>query len=232
MAPRRHHHPGPSAHQSSDLTPEFGKKHVARGLTRAMEAVIKSGSGSYLEMEDGRKFLDFTCGIAVTNLGLHHRSRQVRRVSDELVYAIPQVIVIRKSVVPRPSSAWSSFTDRCVETRRGNPTLTASDPTTSQCSVAYSKPYLELINRMLPLMPHESLDTFFFWNSGAEAVEASIKVARSATGRQNIIAMAGGYHGRTFGTMALTRSKTIYSEGVGPLMVCHCTHNICIALNQ
>lgn len=68
-------------------------------------------------------------------------------------------------------------------------------------------------------MPHPSLDTFFFWNSGAEAVEAAIKLARAATGRQNVIAMAGGYHGRTFGTMALTRSKTIYSEGMGPLMV-------------
>lgn len=68
-------------------------------------------------------------------------------------------------------------------------------------------------------MPHESLDSFFFWNSGAEAVEASIKLARHATGRQNIIVMQGGYHGRTFGTMGLTRSKTVYSEGVAPLMV-------------
>src|ERR1700742_3329977 len=67
-------------------------------------------------------------------------------------------------------------------------------------------------------MPDPSLDSFFFWNSGAEAVEASIKLARAATGRQNIIALQGGYHGRTFGTMALTRSKTIYSEGVNPLM--------------
>lgn len=67
-------------------------------------------------------------------------------------------------------------------------------------------------------MPDPSLDTFFFWNSGAEAVEASIKLARQSTGRQNIIVMQGGYHGRTFGTMALTRSKTIYSEGVNPLM--------------
>ena len=68
-------------------------------------------------------------------------------------------------------------------------------------------------------MPDPSLDTFFFWNSGAEAMEGAVKVARSATGRQNIIAMQGGYHGRTFGAMALTRSKVIYSEGVAPLMV-------------
>lgn len=68
-------------------------------------------------------------------------------------------------------------------------------------------------------MPHKSLDSFFFWNSGAEAVEASIKLARHATGKQNIIVVQGSYHGRTFGTMALTKSKTIYGAGYAPLMV-------------
>lgn len=68
-------------------------------------------------------------------------------------------------------------------------------------------------------MPDPSLNSFFFWNSGSEAVEAAMKMARMATGKQNIIAMQGGYHGRTFGAMAVTKSKTIYSEGVHPLMV-------------
>jgi len=67
-------------------------------------------------------------------------------------------------------------------------------------------------------MPHPSLDSFFFWNSGSEAIEASIKIARVATGRQNIISLQGGYHGRTFGAMAVTKSKTVYSQGVAPLM--------------
>jgi len=40
-------------------------------------------------------------------------------------------------------------------------------------------------------MPHPSLDSFFFWNSGSEAIEASIKIARVATGRQNIISLQG-----------------------------------------
>ena len=40
-------------------------------------------------------------------------------------------------------------------------------------------------------MPHASLDSFFFWNSGSEAIEASIKIARVATGRQNIISLQG-----------------------------------------
>ena len=69
------------------------------------------------------------------------------------------------------------------------------------------------------IMQDPSLDTFFFWNSGTEAVEQSIKIARTTTKRQNIIAMQGGYHGRTIGSLALTRSKTIYGEGASPVMV-------------
>lgn len=66
-------------------------------------------------------------------------------------------------------------------------------------------------------MPYD-LDTFFFWNSGAEAVEAAIKLARHATKRPNVIVFQGGYHGRTIGTMSLTTSKRIYRAGYGPLM--------------
>ncbi|KAG6906905.1 hypothetical protein DXG01_011460 [Tephrocybe rancida] len=97
----------------------------------------------------------------------------------------------------------------------------------AQCSIALHRPYLELVGRLLPLMPHPSLDSFFFWTSGSEAVEAAIKMARITTGRQQIICMQGvfsnnvhigGYHGRTFGAMAVTRSKTIYTEGAHPIM--------------
>ncbi|BGP58231.1 hypothetical protein JCM8202_001488 [Rhodotorula sphaerocarpa] len=87
-----------------------------------------------------------------------------------------------------------------------------------QVNLGYNKPYLQLVEELLPVMPDKSLDSFFFWNSGAEAVEASIKLARHATGKQNIIAVQGSYHGRTFGTMALTKSKTIYGAGYAPLM--------------
>ena len=99
------------------------------------------------------------------------------------------------------------------------PTERPPSPPHTQCSIAFHEPYLQLIERLLPMMPHPSLDSFFFWNSGSEAIEATIKLARTATGRQNIIAMQGGYHGRTYGTMAVTKSKTIYSEGFHPLMV-------------
>ena len=87
-----------------------------------------------------------------------------------------------------------------------------------QVNIGFNKPYLNLISKLLPVMPHPSLDTFFFWNSGAEAVEASIKLARHATKKHNVIVVQGSYHGRTFGTMALTKSKTVYAEGFGPVM--------------
>ena len=88
-----------------------------------------------------------------------------------------------------------------------------------QCSIGFHEPYLRLIERLLPMMPDPSLDSFFFWNSGSEAIEAAIKMARTITGRQNIIHMQGGYHGRTYGAMAVTKSKTVYSEGFHPLIV-------------
>jgi 4-aminobutyrate aminotransferase len=53
------------------------------------------------------------------------------------------------------------------------------------------EPYLRLIEKLLPIMPHPSLDSFFFWNSGSEAIEASIKMARALTKRPNIISMQG-----------------------------------------
>jgi len=78
---------------------------------------------------------------------------------------------------------------------------------------------LRLIKRLLPIMPHPSLDSFFFVNSGSEAIEAALKMVRSITRKQNIITMQGAYHGRTFGAMAVTKSKTIYADGFSPLMV-------------
>jgi len=62
-----------------------------------------------------------------------------------------------------------------------------------------------------------TLDTFFFSNSGAEAVEASVKLARHATKRRNIVVFQGSFHGRTAQTMAMTTSKYIYRYNYQPL---------------
>ena len=62
-----------------------------------------------------------------------------------------------------------------------------------------------------------SIDTFFLSNSGAEAVEASVKLSRHATGKRNIIVFQGSFHGRTAQTMAMTTSKYIYRHNYQPL---------------
>ncbi len=62
------------------------------------------------------------------------------------------------------------------------------------------------------------LDTVMFVNSGAEAIEASIKLTRAATGREAIIVFRGGFHGRTTGAATLTTSKSAYRRGYGALL--------------
>lgn len=64
--------------QSHAALVEFGKKHVTKGLGRVVDSVMSKGEGSYVTLGDGRKMLDFTSGIGVTNLGTFvslHRGR-------------------------------------------------------------------------------------------------------------------------------------------------------------
>ena len=75
---------------------------------------------------------------------------------------------------------------------------------------------VELAEKVNAITPPE-IDRFFFSNSGAEAVEASVKLARAATGKRNIIVMQGSFHGRTHQTMAMTTSKYIYRHNYQPL---------------
>lgn len=65
-----------------------------------------------------------------------------------------------------------------------------------QCSIAFHLPYLRLIEKLLPVMPDPSLDSFYFWNSGSEAIEGTLKMVRTITGRQNIISMQGMHSAR------------------------------------
>jgi 4-aminobutyrate aminotransferase len=61
-------------------------------------------------------------------------------------------------------------------------------------------------------------DSFFFGNSGAEAIEGALKLARYVTGRRGIIAFFGGFHGRTYGAATVTTSKVKYRTGQGPFV--------------
>lgn len=71
---------------------------------------------------------------------------------------------------------------------------------------------------MLPTVLPGALDMFFFGNSGAEAVEGCIKLARNITGRPGIIAFTGAFHGRTYGAASLTASKSSYRLGLEPFL--------------
>ena len=87
----------------------------------------------------------------------------------------------------------------------------------AQINVYYHQPIFDLVTALRPVVP-TGLDTFFFSNSGAEAVEASIKLARQTTGKPNVIVFQGSFHGRTVATMSCTTSKTIYRLRYQPLM--------------
>lgn len=86
-----------------------------------------------------------------------------------------------------------------------------------QPTIVLSQPLLDLTRQMAAVAP-APLDSFFFTNSGAEAIEGAVKLARHATGRPNLIVFQGSFHGRTNLTMAMTTSKTIYRAGYQPLV--------------
>jgi len=148
--------------------------HMTPAWSRIFNFVAERAEGSYIYTDDGRKLLDFTCGIGVTNTGHCH----------------PKVVAAIREQAGLFLHA--------------------------QANIIVHKPMLQLIEELRTIVP-SSIDSFFFTNSGAEAVENAVKVARVATGRPNVIVFSGSFHGRTAGTMALTTSKTIYRAGFGPL---------------
>jgi len=82
----------------------------------------------------------------------------------------------------------------------------------------YYEPQVRLAEELAAVVPIAGGVRSFFGNSGTEAIEACIKLSRHTTGRQNIIAFLGGFHGRSMGSLALTASKAIQRRGFGPLL--------------
>lgn len=82
----------------------------------------------------------------------------------------------------------------------------------------YDEHLTELAERLSAVAPMPGPHRFFYGNSGAEAVECAIKLARYHTGRQHIIAFLGAFHGRTMGALALTASKPQQKRRFAPLM--------------
>ncbi|MFF5263056.1 aspartate aminotransferase family protein [Actinomadura viridis] len=86
-----------------------------------------------------------------------------------------------------------------------------------QYTTVMHEPLLRLTERLGDVLP-DGVDSLFYMNSGSEAVEAAVRLARHATGRQNILVFQGGFHGRTMGAAALTTAGTKFRAGLGPLM--------------
>ena len=86
----------------------------------------------------------------------------------------------------------------------------------AQMNIVINPRFVELAEKLNEVTPPE-INRFFFSNSGAEAVEAAVKLARQATKRRNIIVFQGSFHGRTAQTMAMTTSKFIYRYDYQPL---------------
>ncbi len=149
--------------------------HISPVWPHYTPIVASRAEGCYVYDQSGAPYLDFTCGIGVTNTGHCH----------------PKVVeAIRKQ---------------------------AGLLIHGQVNIIIHEPLLALIAELRTIV-HPSLDGYFFSNSGAEAIEGAMKLARHATGRTNIIVFQGSFHGRTVGTMSLTTSKTIYRVGYQPLM--------------
>jgi len=75
-----------------------------------------------------------------------------------------------------------------------------------------------LCEKLARLAPGSDKKRVFLTNSGTEATEGAIKLARRSTGRQNVIAFEGGFHGRSYAGISLSASKVKYRQGFGPLM--------------
>jgi 4-aminobutyrate aminotransferase len=87
----------------------------------------------------------------------------------------------------------------------------------AQYTTVMHQPLLRLTEKLGEVLPAE-LDTVFYANSGSEAVEASIRLARMATGKPNIVAFHGGFHGRTVAAASLTTAGTKFRSGFAPIM--------------
>ena len=148
--------------------------HVSDVWFRVTDLEVASGQGCIITTTDGRQYLDFTSGIAVTSTG-HCHPRVVAAIADQAGRFIhAQVNVYRHELLERLGA------------------------------------------RLAEVCP-DPIEMFFFANSGSEATEGAVKLAKQVTGRQNIIVFTGSFHGRTHLTMAMTTSKTAYRSGHGPL---------------
>jgi 4-aminobutyrate aminotransferase len=157
----------------ADLTTKVSEL-LASALVFHTGLLAKKARGIYVKDSSGRRFMDFSSGLATVNTG-HNHPRVVKAISDQ------------------------------------------SRDLIHSGGIFYHEPLLKLSQRLRKITP-PGLDTFFFSNSGAEAVEGALKLARCYTKRQGIIAFTGAFHGRTFGAASLTTSSIRYRRDYHPFL--------------
>ena len=157
----------------SDFTTRYAKA-IAPAIAYNSDIEIVDGDGVWLTDADGRRYLDFACGISVTNLGHQHPA-------------------VKAAVEAQVDGVWHAGGTFKVEAK-----LLAA----------------EALRDVTP----DGIDQFLFVNSGAEAIEGAVKLARKTSGRQGVIVFRGGFHGRTMGAVSYTTSKAKYREGYHPLL--------------
>ncbi len=153
---------------------ERAKEVLTEALVLHTGIVAKKASGIYVEDISGRRYIDFTSGLATVNVGHNHPAvvGAIKRQAEDFIH--------------------------------------------SGC-IFYYESLIALGEKLRQVTP-AGLDMFFFSNSGAEAVEGALKLARYSTGRQGIISFTGGFHGRTFGAMSLTTSNIRYRKMYQPFV--------------
>ena len=100
--------------------------------------------------------------------------------------------------------------------RRARSTSRSTATSTSASWSGSYEPYVEVCRRLDELWPGDAATKSMLLNSGAEAIENAVKIARAATGRAGVVVFDRAFHGRTNLTMAMT-SKLVYKQGFGPL---------------
>ena len=148
---------------------------ISQCMARDYPLVLDRAGGMNLWDVDGNRYLDFSAGISVMNVGWNH----------------PRVVSAVREQVERLSHG--AFLDFC-----------------SEVPVRFA----ENLIRFLP----PSLNRVYFSNSGAESIEAALKLARYATKRKYFISFYGGFHGRTYGAVSLTAAKVIQRKHFGPFL--------------
>src|SRR6266540_4827608 len=147
---------------------------VARGVGSMITSYVDHAGGGSVFDVDGREWIDFAAGIAVTSVG----------------NAAPRVVEAVREQVAR-------FTHTCF-------------------MIAPYEAYVAVCEQLNALTPGEFEKRSALFNSGAEAVENAVKIARHATGRPAVVVFDHAYHGRTNLTMALTAKSMPYKHRFGP----------------